>query len=51
MNALIIKSNSWEISAWNPKDSAMFWVLSGKEETGGEGERGSWGDKPTQATG
>jgi hypothetical protein len=30
---LMIKSKSWEISAWNPKDSAIFRVLSGEKET------------------
>ena len=33
-DVLMIKSKSWEISAWNPKDSAMFGILSGGEETG-----------------
>ena len=30
----MIKSKSWEISAWNPKDSVMFYVLSDEEDTG-----------------
>jgi len=34
----MIKSKSWEISAWNPKDSAMFWVLGSQEEAGVRGE-------------
>ena len=29
---LMIKSKSWEISAWNPKDSAIFKVLSGEKK-------------------
>lgn len=32
----MIKSRSWEISAWNPKDSAIFRVLSDVETMVGE---------------
>lgn len=36
----MIKSKSWEISAWNPKDSAM--VSISFKLRGDGGERGGW---------
>jgi hypothetical protein len=36
----MIKSKSWEISAWNPKDSAMLRALSCEDMK----VRGRWGE-------
>ena len=38
----MIKSKSWEISAWNPKDSVMFRAVRVVRRDGSERKRGTY---------